>query len=539
MRALLADNPLLILFAVCTVGCLLGRLRFRRISVGVSGVLFAGLAMGALDPSFALPEIVYELGLALFVYTMALSCAPTFRATLRAGGLQLNALCCATVLLIAGSAGFAAHLFGQAGAAGAGLFTGVLTNAPGLAGALDALSHTKQGPAARDQLVVAYSLAYPVAVVASLAALAAARKIFRVDYHAEAEAAGIRDASDGLVASTVEVTAQTSVAGLADTLEERVVLTRLARDGTLTLVGPDTEALSPGDQVTVVGTAAGVADATAQLGTTAPLSLTKDRTTFDSRRVFVSDPRLAGVSVESLALLERFGARITRVRRGDVDLVAGDDTVLELGDRVRVVAPAARMAEVSALFGDSYRALAEIDFGALALGLTVGLALGLIRVPLPGGLTLSLGLAGGPLLAGLVLGARRRTGPLTWQLPFTANITLRQIGLVLFLAGIGTRGGHAFAAAVFTATGAAIIASAVVLTTLAALCVVWVGHKCLRLPLATCAGLLAGTMTQPATLVFATEQAGNELPEAAYTAVYPLATLAKVLLAQLMVPIAF
>src|SRR4029078_11455950 len=161
-------------------------------------------------------------------------------------------------------------------------------------------------------------------------------------------------------------------------------------------------------------------------------------------RIFVSNPRVVGHSLQDLNLYQQFGALATRLRRGDADFLPQENTVLQLGDRIRVVAPRSQLESVSNFFGDSYRVLSEIDFLTFSLGLALGLLLGLIPVPFPGGITIKLGSAGGPLLVAMILGSFGRTGPLIWNLPYSANLTLRQVGLILFLAGVGTRSGYAF-----------------------------------------------------------------------------------------------
>jgi putative transport protein len=218
-------------------------------------------------------------------------------------------------------------------------------------------------------------------------------------------------------------------------------------------------------------------------------------------------------------------------------MLAEGHTVLELGDRIRVVAPPERMKEVSRYFGDSYRELGELNIASLSLGLALGLLVGALSIPLPGGGHFSIGFAGGPLVVGLLLGARRRTGPLVWQLPTAVNTSLRQIGLVLFLAGIGTRAGHSFASTITTGGGWLILGSALVLCLVTAFGVLLVGHKLLGLPMGVATGVLAGLSTQPATLVFASEQSGNGLPELGYATVFPAAMLTKILLAQLLLSV--
>jgi putative transport protein len=250
--------------------------------------------------------------------------------------------------------------------------------------------------------------------------------------------------------------------------------------------------------------------------------------------MFVSASEPVGQRIGDLRLPERFGAIITRVRRGDVDRLAHPDTVLEPGDRVRVVAPRERMDEVTRYFGDSYRNLSEIDVAAFSLGLVAGLLIGLIPMPIPGLGTFRLGLAGGPLVVGLLLGALERTGPITWQLPYNANLTLRQLGAVLFLAGVGVRSGHAFLGTVQSSAGLVMLAAGAALTCVAGLLAIGLGRVVLRVDVDVLCGMAAGLQTQPAVLAFAVEQAGSDLPNTGYASVYPIATIAKIVLAQVL-----
>ena len=163
-----------------------------------------------------------------------------------------------------------------------------------------------------------------------------------------------------------------------------------------------------------------------------------DRSELDYRRIFVSNPKVTGQRLRDLNLPRDFGAIVTRIRRGDIEFLPTGETILEPGDRVRIVTTRQRMTAVTEYLGDSYRALSEIDILTFSAGIAAGLALGAIPIPLPGGIEIKLGIAGGPLLVALVLGALERTGRLNWTLSYSANLTLRQFGLILFLAGIGT-----------------------------------------------------------------------------------------------------
>ncbi len=195
-------------------------------------------------------------------------------------------------------------------------------------------------------------------------------------------------------------------------------------------------------------------------------------------------------------------ATITRLRRGDVDIVPDSDTRLESGDRVRVLTAPANFDAVSTFFGDSIRGTAETDFASVGLGMAMGVILGLIPLPLPGGVILRLGLAGGPLIAGLVLGRLQRTGPITWIIPMSANLTLRQIGLVLFQAGLGTRAGYGFLQTV-RASGFQMIASGAIITAGVAMASLFIGHRLLHQPFEKVMGLTCAIHTEPASLAFA------------------------------------
>jgi putative transport protein len=207
--------------------------------------------------------------------------------------------------------------------------------------------------------------------------------------------------------------------------------------------------------------------------------------------------------------------------------------VLELGDRVRVLAGRDRMSRVTAFFGDSYRAVSELDIVTFSLGLALGLLVGIVPIPLPG-VTLKLGFAGGPLMVALVLGTIGRTGPLVWSLPYSVNMTLRQIGLVLFLAGIGTRAGYSFVTTLSQGGGLAIFAAGATITLVTAFLTLWIGYRVLKIPASILIGMLAGIQTQPAVLGFSLEQTKNDFPNVGYASVYPVATIGKILFAQLL-----
>jgi putative transport protein len=542
MIDILRSSPLLLLFAVAAIGYPLGRLRIGQSSLGIAAVLFVGLAFGALDPALQLPEIVYQLGLVLFVYTIGLSSGPGFFSALQRKGLRDNLLIFGALLLAGGSAAALHGALGLTPAQTAGLYAGALTNTPALAGVLEYIK-LNTAPELHDTLlnepIVGYSIAYPVGVLGAIGAIAILQKLWKIDYRAEAGRLRELGATRiPLVNRTIRVVRPD---GGSETIRElgrdhnwHVIFVRIKHAGEITLAGEASE-LRDGDLISVIGHAEDVDRVTEYLGVVAGEQLELDRSKLDFRRVFVSSPQVVARRLRDLDLPHRYGALVTRVRRGDNDFLATADTVLEPGDRVRVVALRERMDEVSELFGDSYRHLSEIDILTFSLGLVIGLLIGLAPIPLPGGGVFRLGIAGGPLLVALVLSKLERTGPLVWSLPYSANLTLRQLGLVLFLAGIGTRAGYSFVTTLMSSGGALLFLAGAAITCTTAVLTLVVGYRLLKVPMSLLIGMLAALQTNPAVLSFATEQTDNDLPNIGYATVYPVAMITKIVLAQLLV----
>ena len=527
----LAENPTLLLFVVAACGFMLARIRIAGFSLGIAAVLFAGIAIGATEPNLKIATPVWTLGLSILVYTIGLASGPSFVAAMRRRGIAANAVILGAVVLAAGVAASCIWVVGLSAPTAAGIFAGGLTNTPALAAALDSLKHIV--PAANfdvvaAQPVVGYALAYPLGVLLPLLACHLILRDRRVS-------------STRLVARTAEVERDglPALAELAHAHRKPVTFGRLVRDGHPV---PATPNLHPreGDLLTVVGEYSAVQAVISDVGFESEEQAELDRHDVDFRRVTVSDSSIAGRRLGDLALDERFGAAATRVRRGDIDFVADPEMTLELGDQVRIVASRPRMTEVATFFGDSLRALGEVDALTFSIGMALGLLLGSISIALPGGNQFALGVAGGPLVAGIVLGALRRTGPLVWQMPYTANLTLRQLGTVLFLAGIGTVAGSTVSATIAEPSSLKIIAAGAFVTLTPLVVVVILGKRLLKLSPAMLAGVIAGTHTQPAVLAHASETTDDD-PDVSigYATVYPLAMFAKIIIAQVLIALLY
>jgi putative transport protein len=543
----LADTPLLLLFAVVAVGYPLGRLRVRGVSLGIAAILFAGLGIGALDARLRLPEVIHLLGLCLFVYSVGLSSGPGFFSSLKRHGARNAAL---VALALSGGAlvSWAAHRwFGLDVASAAGLFAGSLTNTPALAAALDVLQQNGATASERMQSapVVAYSIAYPLGVLLPILAIALVPRLFRTaDPHDvrtshQWPAAGKGRAGSGtLMVGTVRVTRADavgrSIVQLRREAESRVQTGRVKRvDGSVELATDDLT-LSLQDLVTAVGEAADVERLVERLGERSTEAINLDRRELDVRRIFVSNADVAGHSLRELNLTQQYGAIITAIRRGDADWVPTGDTVLQLGDRVRVLTRRELLPAVGKFLGDSYKAVSEFDVLTFSFGIVLGIAVGLIPLPLPGGLTIRLGLAGGPLVVAMILGARGRTGPLVWGIPYSVSLTIREIGLLLFFAGIGTRSGFALWDALHEPTTFTMLALGAVSTTATALIVLLAGRFLFQVPPGLLTGMIAGVHTQPAALSVAIEQRLDDTPNVGYASVFPVATVLKLIIAQVL-----
>lgn len=542
MISILLENPLIVLFIVAAIGYPLGRIKIGGARLGVAAVLFVGIAVGALHPDLKLPEIIYLLGLVLFVYTVGLSSGAGFFASFRSSGLRDNALVVAGLLLAAALTVLVYFLLHLTPAITAGMFAGSLTNTPALAAVLEYLKATAPKTGADRILsepVIGYSISYPMGVLGVMVAIYLGQWLWKVDYKKEASTLhGSGAANSQLTSWTIRVTnpaaCRETIHQLMHDHEWSVIFGRMRHEGRTSIIHGQAHPVM-NDLLSIVGTEDELWKATAFIGEISEERLEHDRSEYDYRRVFVSNRRVAGKPLRDLELPQRFGAIVTRIRRGDVEFLPGAETILQYGDQLRILGQRDELEEVGKVFGDSYRALSEIDVLSFSLGLALGLALGTVPIPLPGGFTFKLGLAGGPLIVALILGAVGRTGSMVWNLPYSANLTLRQIGLILFLAGVGTRAGYSFFSTLLHGGGITVFVVGALITFLTAFATLWAGHKLLKIPMSVLIGMLGGMQTQPAILGFTLEQTKNDLPNVGYASVYPVAMIMKIILAQLIV----
>ena len=518
---LLVDNQILALVTIMAIGLVIGRIKIGNFRLGVAAVLFVGLAFATVEPQITLPPLLYILGLSLFVYTIGLEAAPGFFQSIKTTGLRLNVFALIMILVITFVSFGLIKLWGIAQPQGVGLFTGAMTNTPAMAAVVDALPSflPDADKATLEMPVVAYSLTYPIGVLGVILSVAILSKIFKIDHDKEAEDAGV--ALQKLETHRIKVTKENlpSVTSMPFRFNLEIIVSRIEHNGKLFLPEPH-DTVEPGDIISVVGTAEEVDKAAELIGEPLPGDHPVHDENLDFRRIFVSSSSIAGKSIRQLQPRLQ-GVLITRVRRGDMDFVARHIDI------------------ATKLFGDSYKGISDFNLLPLLIGMTLGLLVGLIEIPLPGGASLKLGSAGGPLLAALILGAVGRTGPFVWQVPFGANLALRQLGITIFLAGIGTTAGAGFAKALQDPTSLTVIGIGAIVTVLFSLMTLIIGYKILKIPFGQVSGMIAGMQTHPAVLTYVSDHTKNELPANGYTTVYPMSMVAKILCAQLLLFLLF
>jgi putative transport protein len=537
MINLLKDSPLLLLFVVLAVGAPLGKIKIAGVNLGIATVLFTGLAFGALSPGIKLPAIIYEFGLVLFIYCIGISSGEQFFGNLRKKGWRESTLAFVAIIfafvLVLIIHRFTSLPYTYLG----GIFAGSLTNTPALASSLEFIKTIVPTQLIEETLaepVVAYSVSYPMGVVGMILAILLFQKLAKTSLKTTDEVA----AAEKITNATVDINQKDAIGKTLYELKSNhklnVVFGRVKREGN-SFLAIDSVVLKAGDQMTIVGKPAEVEQAITLLGQRSAHHLEVEHQQLDIRRVFVSNHEIIGQSLKDLELPHTMGIIITRIRRGDTDILPTANTTLQFGDRVRILTGRNEMAAASKFFGDSYIAQSHIDILTLSLGMAAGFLLGMVEVPLPGGISFKLGIAGGPLVVALLLGAVNRVGRLTFVMPYSANHTIRQLGLVLFLAGVGTRSGYAFRETLTNSQdGFLFFLLGTGVTLSVAFFFLTLGHYWLKIPFARLSGMLAGVQTQPAVLAFVNEQTKSELPNIGYSSVFPVATLSKIILIQIL-----
>ncbi|WP_273351648.1 aspartate:alanine exchanger family transporter [Corynebacterium resistens] len=541
MLNFLAEYPLVALVLVLACGYALGKIKVAGISLGAAAILFVAIGVSAANPEITFPPLLYQFGLALFVYSIGLSAGREFFATFPTRGWKSNAVIAFVMVMLTVLAATVIHFLDVDATTAAGTFAGSLTTTPGMAAMVEVLKAEHADIASTP--VVGYSLAYPGGVLGAILVAAVGAKLLRVDH--------IQDARDeGIIQShlewrVVEVTQESlskltedgrtiTVQQVPQLTDANIVVTRYiasTEGATEQLAYPDAPVV-PKMRMVINGTLEELEKATVALGKRVRIDVETNDLTYG--RVIVSNPAIAGRTIKDINPL-RHGFLIARVRRGDREYIAQGNTILELSDSLRVIAPKQSFPKVRKFLGDSETSLANVNLLPYMVGLSIGLLVGTIPIPLPGGTHLALGFGGGPIIAGLILGALGHTGRIQWQMPFHANRVLTGLGLALFLAGVGTVAGPGFRHAITDPSSVTYISFGFFITVLSAVSCGALGMLILKMKWDEAMGLAAAVSTNPAVLSYLNEQSRTDLANRGYTTVYPLTMIGKIILSQILI----
>jgi putative transport protein len=539
-------HAVLVLAAVGMLGLALGSVKVRSIGLGIAGVLFAGILLGHFKITIN-PEILHfvrEFGLILFVYTIGMQVGPGFVSSLRRQGLPLNLMAASIVLTGAAVAAAIALLANIDMATMVGVFAGATTNTPALGAAQEALMGIPGAVAGRAELpALGYAVAYPFGVIGIILVILLFRSLFRINLEREAEAFKVEHRKGQEKVSRMNILVENSnlegvKLGLVPGLNELgVVVSRLKKGGH----GPVQVALQEteihcGDVLLAVGRKAQLEQFRMVVGKESTIDLLKEAGPVMTQRIVVTRRDVLGKSLRELEFNKTYNIAITRVTRADLEMTAVPELELQFGDMLQVVGEKEDILEATKTLGNSVKELQHTNLIPVFVGILVGILVGVYPIsignmPVP----VRLGLAGGPLLAAIILSRIGRLGPLVWYMPVNANIVLRELGIVLFLACVGLKAGEHFVEILGKGDGFVWMGYGALITLVPLLLVGGFARLVMKQNFMNVCGLMAGSMTDPPALQFANATSNSDAPSVAYATVYPLTMFLRIITAQILI----
>lgn len=537
-------HTMLVLSLVIAVGVLLGKIKIAGVSIGVTWILFVGILAGHLGMRVDSDTLhfIKEFGLILFVFSIGLQVGPGFFSSLKEGGLKMIG-CGVAVVVLGVLTTYVIHLVtGTPLTTMVGVMSGAITNTPGLGAAQQA--YLDATGVSDPSIALGYAVAYPLGVVGIILSLLAIRFLTRVNFAEENKALeAMRAEQTNVVRLSVEFANGAmegcGIAYLRGLINRSFVISRiLHKDGSVTIADGGSK-LMVGDRLLVICSPEDREAVIAFLGKQVDVSEDEWSAAYErdsqlvSRRIIITKPEINGKKFSDLRLRTKYGINITRVNRAGIDLVPYQGMELQIGDRVMVVGEEKAIEKVAGVLGNSLKKLREPQLLTIFLGIALGVLFGsipLMNIPQP----VKLGLAGGPLIVALLIG---RFGPhfhLVTYTTMSANLMLREVGLAVFLAGVGIGAGDGFVDAI-VGGGYRWIGYGVIITVLPVLIVGLFARVKLKMNYYTLMGLLAGSCTNPPALGYANTSSGNDMPALGYATVYPVVMFLRVLVAQLMV----
>ena len=537
-------HTVLVLSMVIAIGVLMSRIKIKGVSIGVTWILFVGITAGHFGMSIDHNTLhfIKEFGLILFVFSIGLQVGPSFFSSFKQGGVRMIGCAVAVVLLGAMATIIIQKLTGTPMTTMVGILSGAVTNTPGLGAAQQAYA---DATGVNDETIaLGYAVAYPMGVVGAILSLIAIRFITCVNFAEENKALeAMRAEQTNVVRLSVVFTNGAleghSIAHLRELVNRSFVISRIMQqNGTIT-IADGTSTLKIGDKLRVICSPDDSEAVVAFLGQ--QIEMTKEewgaspesQTQLVSRRIVITKPEINGKKFSDLRLRTKYGINITRVNRAGIDLIPYQGMELQMGDRVMVVGNEDAIEQVAKVLGNSVKKLREPQLLTIFFGIALGVLFGsipLMNIPQP----VKLGLAGGPLIIAILMG---RFGPhfhLVTYTTMSANLMLREVGLAMFLAGVGIGAGDGFVDAIVDG-GYRWIGYGCIITILPILIVGLFARLKLKMNYYTLMGLLSGSMTNPPALGYSNATSGNDMPALGYATVYPVVMFLRVLTAQMLI----
>lgn len=540
---------------VIALGVGLGKIKFGSISLGVTFVLFAGIvvghiynAMGIHDPDggFACPAkvmtFIQDFGLILFVYCIGLQVGPGFFQSFKKGGLQMNLITVGIVLLnVVTMLALYYLVFDTSDPTSlpmaVGVLYGAVTNTPGLGAAQEAITTLGINMGGQN-IASGYACAYPLGVVGIIGATIAIRYILRIkleeeeqirhsqedDPHAKPYHMSLRVENAALEGKTF--------GQLTEFLGRTFVCTHYKHGDEIFSPNKETK-LSVGDEMNAVCAEDDAEAVIAFIGSSIEVDWQAEKSPIISKRILVTQPEVNGKTFGQMHFSTMHGVNVTRITRTGMNLFADNSLRIQIGDRLMVVGPEDCVTRVERLLGNSIKRLDHPNVGAIFLGILVGIVFGSIPFQFPGMATpLKLGLAGGPLIIAILAGCYGYKFHLVTYTTTSANLLLREIGLILFLASVGIKAGSNFWSTVVEGDGITYVWVGFLITVIPLLIMGTIGRLKFKLNYFTLMGVIAGSTTDPPALGYANQTANNDAASVGYSTVYPLAMFLRILVAQ-------
>ncbi|HHV5231233.1 TPA: putative transporter [Klebsiella pneumoniae] len=536
-----------VLALVAVVGLWIGNVKIRGVGFGIGGVLFGGIIVGhfvdqaGVTLSSPMLHFIQEFGLILFVYTIGIQVGPGFFASLRVSGLRLN-LFAILIVILGGLVTAVLHkLFNIPLPVVLGIFSGAVTNTPALGAGQQILRDLGVPFEVVDQMGMSYAMAYPFGICGILLTMWLVRLFFRINVEKEAQRFEESSGNGHAHLHTINVRVenpnlnQMAIQDVPMLNSDNIVCSRLKRGELLMVPAPGT-LIQAGDLLHLVGRPEDLHNAQLVIGQEVATSLSTRGTNLKVERVVVTNEKVLGKKIRDLHVKQRYDVVISRLNRAGVELVASSSASLQFGDILNLVGRPEAIDAVAAELGNAQQKLQQVQMLPVFIGIGLGVLLGSIPLFIPGfPAALKLGLAGGPLIMALILGRIGSIGKLYWFMPPSANLALRELGIVLFLAVVGLKSGGDFVATLTQGDGLSWIAYGIFITAIPLLTVGVLARMLAKMNYLTLCGMLAGSMTDPPALAFANNlHATSGAAALSYATVYPLVMFLRIITPQLL-----